>query len=436
MAAFWHQILEPGGGRQAIGSLHEPRSSSPILPAGARRPSARRRSGGTQQLDRNFQAVVFGRGLRQGRNRRLYRSEILSSVQLRTVSVSASARFCKTPSRRIREYRLLPKHLRFGRPSELISRLLLSATLAAIGLGAPASVLADDATTVHQQRSAENHQAAQNEAEQNREPELSAPPAAPDSASAPSTAPRSLCDALATAAAANDLPIDFFARLIWQESRFKADAVSRAGAQGVAQFMPGTARLRRLENPFDPLEAIAKSAQLLRDLHREFGNLGLAAAAYNAGSGRVRDWLAGRRTLPGETRAYVRLVTGRPLEEWAKGQTTPVETSSLKDVPCNQLAATLVHPSREASARTQAIKPWGVEVVGSSTPALALGRYREWRPKYAAIVGDREPHVVIRGSLGDMGAARVRIGVDTQVEANKLCAALRAARTYCDVLRN
>ena len=57
-------------------------------------------------------------------------------------------------------------------------------------------------------------------------------------------------------------------------------AVSRAGAQGVAQFMPATAKWRGLADPFDPLEAIAQSAKLLRDLRREFGNLGLAAAAY------------------------------------------------------------------------------------------------------------------------------------------------------------
>src|SRR5262249_49140612 len=84
----------------------------------------------------------------------------------------------------------------------------------------------------------------------------------------------STCSALAAAAAQNDLPIDFFARLIWQESRFDPAAVSRAGAQGVAQFMPATASSRGLSNPFDPLEAIAQSARLLRDLRRDFGNLG------------------------------------------------------------------------------------------------------------------------------------------------------------------
>ena len=307
------------------------------------------------------------------------------------------------------------------RASKFLLALLLPPTVAAICPPALEVVLADEPTTAQQRAPTESH-----EAEENQQQELSSSPAAP----------ASLCEALAKAAASHDLPADFFARLIWQESRFRADAVSPAGAQGIAQFMPTTARLRQLENPFDPLEAIAKSAELLRDLRREFGNFGLAAAAYNAGSGRVRDWLVRRRPLPGETRTYVRLVTGRSVEEWAGGQTSPLETRSLKVGPCNPSAAALVHPNRDASARTETIKPWGVEVVGSSTPAQALARYREWRSKYAAIVGEREPHVVIRGILGDMGAARVRIGADTRVDADKLCAALRAAGTYCDVLRN
>jgi soluble lytic murein transglycosylase-like protein len=49
--------------------------------------------------------------------------------------------------------------------------------------------------------------------------------------------------------------------------------------------MPATANSRGLADPFDPIEAIAQSAKLLRDLRREFGKLGLAAAAYNAGPG-------------------------------------------------------------------------------------------------------------------------------------------------------
>src|SRR5438477_8506491 len=69
------------------------------------------------------------------------------------------------------------------------------------------------------------------------------------------------CQALQSAAAANDLSLEFFTRLIWQESRFNDFAVSHAGAQGIAQFMPGTASELRLTNPFDAIAAIDKSAQ-------------------------------------------------------------------------------------------------------------------------------------------------------------------------------
>jgi len=311
----------------------------------------------------------------------------------------------------------------FGRASALLLPLLLSTTMImVIGPSALASDAGDDPTTVQQQPAAANHQDEHDQAKQNSEPEPSAP----------STA-QTICELLATAATTNDLPVDFFTRLIWQESRFKPDAISPKGAQGIAQFMPATALSSGLEDPFNALEAIAKSSELLRDLRREFGNVGLAAAAYNAGSARVHDWLGGRRPLPLETRAYVRFVTGRPVEEWAGGQASPVEMSSVEIVPCNLPAATLVQPRQDASAP---IKPWGVEVVGGPTPAKALARYHEWQSKYAAILGDHAPRVVIRGVIGEMGAARVRVGEDTRGAADKLCAALLKAGTYCDVFRN
>lgn len=138
-------------------------------------------------------------------------------------------------------------------------------------------------------------------------------------AAAPEPAPtRSDLERMAEdAAKAHLIPVDYFKRLIRQESGFDRHAVSPVGAQGIAQFMPGTAAERGLRNPFDPSEALPKSAALLRDLWGEFGNAGLAAAAYNAGPARVRDWLAGRRGLPLETVHYVRAITGRGAEHWA-----------------------------------------------------------------------------------------------------------------------
>src|SRR5690606_31692477 len=68
-----------------------------------------------------------------------------------------------------------------------------------------------------------------------------------------------ICALIDQAAASHDLPVEFFTRLIWQESRFRQDAVSPKGAQGIAQFMPGTAALRNLADPFDAAEAIGAS---------------------------------------------------------------------------------------------------------------------------------------------------------------------------------
>jgi hypothetical protein len=133
----------------------------------------------------------------------------------------------------------------------------------------------------------------------------------------------STCPAIDAAARAHDLPVSFFARVIWQESRFHPDVlgpITRSGqrAQGIAQFMPGTAVERRLLDPFNPDEALPKSAEFLAELRERFGNLGLAAAAYNAGPQRVVDFIAGARDLPAETRNYVLAITGHLVEDWLK----------------------------------------------------------------------------------------------------------------------
>ena len=148
-----------------------------------------------------------------------------------------------------------------------------------------------------------------------------------------------LCNALLTSAQDNDLPVPFFANLIWQESGLQKDAVSAKGAMGIAQFMPETAAEHGLGDPFEPLQAISASARLLRVLRGQFGNLGLAAAAYNAGARRVSEWLGRRAKLPRETLSYVINVTGRSVEEWQK---TPPDDAALRFVrrlPCRDLSA-------------------------------------------------------------------------------------------------
>jgi hypothetical protein len=152
---------------------------------------------------------------------------------------------------------------------------------------------------------------------------------------APALSAGELCSSLVEVAQANALPLGFFTKLIWQESRFEREAISPVGAMGIAQFMPAVAEKLGLD-AFDGREALPASARLLRTLAERFGNLGLAAAAYNAGPKRVADWLAQRTALPKETRDYVSHITGKPAEEWRGVKAKAVVFEVPRAVPCHR----------------------------------------------------------------------------------------------------
>jgi hypothetical protein len=95
---------------------------------------------------------------------------------------------------------------------------------------------------------------------------------------------------------------------LYVESHFNPFARSPAGAQGIAQFMPGTAAAYGLDDPFDAERAIDAQAHLMRDLLRAFGSVPLALAAYNAGPKPVRD--CGCVPAIPETQAYVANILG------------------------------------------------------------------------------------------------------------------------------
>jgi hypothetical protein len=162
----------------------------------------------------------------------------------------------------------------------------------------------------------------------------------------PPVSAEAICLTLARTALENDLPIDFFTRLIWRESQFNAKAVSYAGAQGIAQFMPATAAGAGLADPFDPLPALQAAGRFLRQLRTQFGNLGLAAAAYNAGPGRVEAWLARRAALPRETRIYVWVITKIPAEQWI-GLADQPEHRLGSTISCDAVAKLLLRTSRQ-----------------------------------------------------------------------------------------
>jgi Transglycosylase SLT domain len=237
----------------------------------------------------------------------------------------------------------------------------------------------------------------------------------------------------------DELPVEFFARVIWQESRFNARAVSRAGAQGIAQFMPRTADWRGLADPFDPIGALRHSASYLRDLRNRFGNLGLAAAGYNAGPGRVSAWLAGHRTLPSETRNYVAIVTGWTADEWASpSPPETAETTIPQGLPCTRLANLILAPKEEAQRIAGYVPRWGAQLTSNWSESRAWATYRALQKQYASLIGDREP-IVLHGRLPGMGSATryiICIGDDNRAYLEKLCAKLIAAGGACVVLRN
>ena len=254
-----------------------------------------------------------------------------------------------------------------------------------------------------------------------------------------------ICRALEQAAAENALPVEFFARVIWQESRFNASAVSPKGAEGIAQFMPRTADWHGLADPFDPIEALRHSAGYLRELRDRFGNLGLAAAAYNAGPQRVQDWLVARSSLPKETRRYVEIVTGHSAAEWSGGTTQP-DLALPELVPCLELARSIEPRTATKSdighhdgstGSGPASKPgWGVQLVGSSSHAAALASFQQLQKAYKGVLETRQP-LILQSKVGTSGFwYRVRVATDGRSEAEKLCAALRAAGGGCLVQRN
>src|SRR5262249_45140231 len=162
------------------------------------------------------------------------------------------------------------------------------------------------------------------------------------------------------AARGNRLPVGVLTRLVWAESRFHPRAVSPAGAQGVAQFMPQTAGERGLTDPFDPEQAIPAAARLLVDLDPQFGNIGLAAAT--PGPARGAEWLGRTGPLPRETRRYVIAVTGRTAEDWAMTGRASVDIGDDGAEP-SCLAVTAALSAGEGSAGVP-VAPWGVQLAG------------------------------------------------------------------------
>ena len=250
------------------------------------------------------------------------------------------------------------------------------------------------------------------------------------------------CSLLDKDASDYHLPVAYFTRLIWQESHFDVGAQSPAGAQGIAQFMPGTAGARGLLNPFDPITALRESAAYLSELRTTFGNLGLAAMAYNAGAYRITLWLAHQGGLPYETEQYVQIVTGHTAEEWTSADAVKLEGDFPDGISCVQIAGMLSDRTGQATSGAKLPpnpewKPWGVILVGAWNQGAVLAGFERLRRQYPGIIADHRPLILhVRPTFARALQYSVRIAFDGLKEAKAFCSRLEAAGGACDVLRN
>ena len=252
------------------------------------------------------------------------------------------------------------------------------------------------------------------------------------------------CQAIAAFADTHGLDRGFFARLIWQESRFDPNALSRANAQGIAQFIPSTARLRGLHDPYNPAEALEYSAEYLGELSRRYGNQGLAAVAYNGGERRADQLVAGDgHLLARETVNYVRIITGLPGETWRDAPPESHDFRLQKGKPfakaCHDLARDRILTAFPAPEPPEPkTKPWGVQVAFGSTRDRAMAHFRERVRRCERAAGGIEPSLVWKKSRASPkgGYYMVRLGTDTRDEGWTLCARLKASGCVCAVYRN
>jgi hypothetical protein len=247
-----------------------------------------------------------------------------------------------------------------------------------------------------------------------------------------------ICAIIEREADRHGLPRDFFARLIFKESRFDPGAVSPAGAEGIAQFMPGTASLRGLDNSFDIDKALPASAKYLGELKTGFGNLGLAAAAYNAGEGRVTRWLSSGGFLPLETENYVLDIMGEPADVFTDakyaGTVQPLHPTLKFGDACRKLPVTM---SEVVAMSTVQIKPWGVQVAGNMRRAIAIRQWQRVKARFPSLLAGHEPAVSrVRPASGPRRIYAVRIGAESRKEANDICNKLRKVGGACVVLKN
>ncbi|RVD60325.1 lytic transglycosylase, partial [Mesorhizobium sp. M8A.F.Ca.ET.023.02.2.1] len=198
------------------------------------------------------------------------------------------------------------------------------------------------------------------------------------------------------------------------------------------------AKMRGLADSFDINQAIPASARYLAEMKTSYGNLGLAAAAYNAGESRVSRWLNSGGFLPMETESYVFDVMGEPVDKFTDpayaGKVEPLDAKLDFAVACRKLPVIM---SRTVAMASINIKPWGIQVAGNFRRSAAIGQWLRVRGRFPALLAGHDPVVSrVRTPIGRRGIYAVRIGIDDRAAANVICQKLQSVGGACVVVRN
>lgn len=248
------------------------------------------------------------------------------------------------------------------------------------------------------------------------------------------------CNAIQAFAQHYALDPNFFARLIWQESRFDPNALSPAGAQGIAQFMPHTATRRGLKDSYNPAEALDQSARYLAEMAVRFGNLGLAAVGYNGGERRAKALIDGTGGLAQETVDYVRIITGVPYPNWLEDPTPSPDLRLSKTLPFDKACFDLAQNRRMSELKQfkPRQKPWGIQMAFGISKSAAREKFTKMTRSCARLVNDEKPDMVFRKSRASPkgGYYMARLGRFDRKEAMRDCASFRKSGCICKVYKN
>lgn len=249
-----------------------------------------------------------------------------------------------------------------------------------------------------------------------------------------------ICQHIEDASRRHVIDAGFFARLLWQESRFDANALSPAGAQGIAQFMPGTAALRGFSDAYNPAEAMERSAQYLAELQRRYGNPGLAAVAYNGGERRADEFLEGRR-LARETIDYVQIVTGLTAEDW-RDEPPKLHDFALEKDRSFMSACLAMAQSRKVSAikgipGKPQLPKWGAQIGFGTSKSAARTRADRVAQQCPAASDAKIDIIFVKNRVqGRPGYHMARMTGNDRGAVSTLCQVVRRQGCPCAVYKN